>query len=95
LAVQHSMIESMRSRQSIRTFDDQPLSEDHFNLINNFIEQVMDVDGPFGKTGTIRLVKVSKNVTEKGIKLGTYGFIKNPKGYLVGICENDKYSLVG
>ncbi|WP_338000972.1 nitroreductase family protein [Neobacillus terrae] len=28
------------------------------------------------------------------MKLDTYGFIENPRAYLVGITENDKYSLV-
>ncbi|WP_218240868.1 nitroreductase family protein, partial [Pseudomonas sp. 2822-17] len=31
---------------------------------------------------------------DKGIKLGTYGFIKIPRANLVGGTENNKYSLV-
>jgi hypothetical protein len=33
-------------------------------------------------------------VSDKGIKLGTYGFIKNPSGYLVGVAQNNRYALL-
>jgi len=84
----------MRRRQSIRTFDSQNITETHMQLIKDYIEREKNFIGPFGKKGRVEIVQVNKNVTDKGIKLGTYGFIKNPRAYLVGITENDKYSLV-
>ena len=84
----------MRRRQSIRTFDSQNITETHMQLIKEYIEREANFIGPFGKNGRVELVQVNNNVTDKGIKLGTYGFIKNPRAYLVGITENDKYSLV-
>lgn len=88
------VLEAMKSRQSVRTFDPQPISEPHFKLINDYINNEQNLIGPFGYKGKIELVRVSKNVTDKGIKLGTYGFIKNPKAYLVGIGENNQNALV-
>ena len=84
----------MRRRQSIRTFDSQNITETHMQLIKEYIEREANFIGPFGRKGRVELVQVNNNVTDKGIKLGTYGFIKNPRAYLVGITENDKYSLV-
>ncbi|MFE8700048.1 nitroreductase family protein [Cytobacillus sp. FJAT-54145] len=89
-----SMIETMKRRQSIRTYDNQPISEQHIRLLQEFISSESHLVGPFGRKGKMELIQVTNNVTDKGIKLGTYGFIKNPKAYVVGICENDKYSLV-
>ncbi|MFZ3588864.1 nitroreductase family protein [Bacillus sp. DJP31] len=89
-----TIIETMRKRQSSRTFDTQNITEAHINLINSYIISEENLRGPLGRKGKIEMIQVTKNVSEKGIKLGTYGFIKSPRGYLVGICENDKYSLV-
>ncbi|WP_174727434.1 nitroreductase family protein [Mesobacillus harenae] len=89
-----SPIETMRGRQSVRTYDTQNLSESDIGKITAYINEEKNLIGPFGGKGRIDFVRVNKNVTDKGIKLGTYGFIKNPNAYLVGISANDKYSLV-
>jgi nitroreductase len=84
----------MRKRQSIRTYQTQEITEAHLKEINDYIKDEQNLSGPFGKKGRIELVQVSHNVTDKGIKLGTYGFIKNPSAYLVGVTENNKESLL-
>jgi nitroreductase len=89
-----SIIETMRKRQSIRTYDTQNITEIDYKKIIEYISKEQNLNGPFGKIGKIELIPVTENVTDKGIKLGTYGFIKNPKAYLIGITEIDKYSLV-
>ncbi|MFA9555693.1 nitroreductase family protein [Evansella sp. AB-rgal1] len=89
-----SMLDTMRSRQSIRTFDTEAISEEHFKQINNYIEEEQNFVSPFGLRGYIELIPVVNNVTDKGIKLGTYGFIKNPRAYLVGMTENNKDAIV-
>jgi nitroreductase len=94
MSVHHSLIETMRSRQSIRTYDTESLSKSDLNKIYAYLKDEQNFVGPFGGTGRIHFVPVNHNVTDKGIKLGTYGFIKNPKAYLVGIAVNEKYALV-
>jgi hypothetical protein len=89
-----SVIETMKKRQSIRTYDNQNISEIHYNKINEYIISDNHLIGPFGRKGQIELLKVNDNTSEKGIKLGTYSFIKNPRAYLIGINENNKFSLV-
>ncbi|MGJ7921658.1 nitroreductase family protein [Neobacillus sp. LXY-4] len=89
-----SVIETIKKRQSIRTFDNQNITDEHYNIINDYLHNDENLIGPFGKKAKIELIQVSNNVTDKGIKLGTYGFIKNPKAYLVGITENNKNSLL-
>jgi hypothetical protein len=89
-----SVIETMRKRQSIRTFDTKDIQDSHFLLINEYINNQNNIIGPFGWKSKIEMVQVNDNVTDKGIKLGTYGLIKNPRAYLVGIAENSKYPLL-
>lgn len=89
-----SMIDVMRNRKSIRTYKTENISDTHFQEINEYIQKAQSFSGPFGRQGRVELVHVTNNVTDKGIKLGTYGFIKNPRAYLVGITENNKYSLI-
>ncbi|WP_254842712.1 nitroreductase family protein [Bacillus sp. MRMR6] len=87
-------IETMRKRQSIRTYDPHHISKSDLDKIKTYINEKSNFIGPLGGSGKIELVQLTGNVTDKGIKLGTYGFIKNPRAYLVGISENQKYSLV-
>jgi hypothetical protein len=84
----------MRKRQSVRTYNPHNITESDFDRIKTYINDKSNLIGPLGGSGKIELVQVTGHVTDKGIKLGTYGFIKNPKAYLVGSCENQKYSLV-
>ena len=89
-----SVIETMRKRQSIRTYDTLSITESDNKNINDYIHNHHNLIGPFGTKGRIDLVQIKDNVTDKGTKLGTYGFIKDPRGYLVGVAENSKYSLL-
>lgn len=89
-----SVIETIRKRQSIRTYETQNITADHLNEINDYLHNEQNLIGPFGRKGRIELIQVTNNVTDKGIKLGTYGFIKNPSAYLVGITENNQVSLL-
>ncbi|MEH7251145.1 nitroreductase family protein [Neobacillus niacini] len=90
----NSTIEIMKKRQSVRTFDNQYITETHYKKIREYIFTEENLVGPFGNKGKLELIQVTNNVSDKGIKLGTYGFIKNPQGYLVGVTENSKYKLV-
>jgi nitroreductase len=89
-----SIIDVMRSRKSIRTYKTEDLSEEHYQSIIEYIQKEQGFSGPLGNQGRVEIVRVNNNVSDKGIKLGTYGFIKNPRAYIVGITENNKYSLI-
>jgi hypothetical protein len=89
-----SVIETMKKRQSIRTFETVNISDEHQNMIADFLHNEQNLIGPFGGKGKIELIPVTDNVTNKGVKLGTYGFIKNSRAFLVGISENKQNSLV-
>lgn len=89
-----SAIEVMKIRQSVRTYKKEKIAESDLNKIMDYMENEQNFIGPFGKTDKIQYVSVTNNKTDQGIKLGTYGFIKNPQGYLVGITENNQQQLL-
>lgn len=94
MRIKKSIIETMRKRQSIRTYDVQNITESHIKQINDYIYEEQNLIGPFGKKGRMEFVPVTNNVTDKGIKLGTYGFIKNPWAFIVGIIDNEKNAIL-
>lgn len=94
MSLPQSAIETMKKRQSVRTFANEGIKDSHLMQIMDYIRNEENFVGPFGNKGRIEFIQVTNNVSDKGIKLGTYGFIKNPQAYLVGVTNNSKYSLV-
>lgn len=89
-----SIIKTIEKRKSIRTYEDTPITKEDLDKINEYMSMEDNLIGPLGRKIKFHLIKVSKNVSEKGIKVGTYGFIKNPKAYIVGIVENKNEALI-
>jgi Putative TM nitroreductase len=94
MSLAQSAIETMKKRQSVRTFAAEGIKDSHLMQIMDYIRNEENFVGPFGNKGRIEFIQVTNNVSDKGIKLGTYGFIKNPQAYLVGVTTNSKFSLV-
>lgn len=80
--------EVINTRHAVRNYNDEPLSEDVINKIEDYIK---NLENPFNKKIRIKLVR--KDATNKDIKLGTYGFTKGANNFLVSACENDDLSL--
>lgn len=80
-----SVIETIRRRISVRNYDERPIVPEDYMAIEEYTTNQANLIGPFGGKVRLELVRVSKNVSDKGIKLGTYGMIRHPKAYLIGI----------
>ncbi len=91
---EQSVIETIKKRKSVRSFDIKSISQNDYELIKEYLDNDQNLKGPLGGKARFNIVTVNKNTTDKGIKIGTYGFIKNPKAYIVGINENNKQGLV-
>ncbi|MGL4107551.1 nitroreductase family protein [Clostridium sp. LP20] len=83
-----SVKDLIKTRHSVRNYNDLPLSEETIEKIKNFVDSI---ENPFNKKIKIQLVK--NDETTKDIKLGTYGVIKGANYFLVSACENDDLSL--
>lgn len=89
---------AIRKRASIRTYDGKPLSADEEKAIRaSFAEAV---PGPFGSSPRFMLasrdeVEGAQGCDAKGsVKIGTYGMIKGPRAFIVGVAEKKPFSCV-
>lgn len=83
-----SITELIKSRYSVRNYTGEEIEKDKLEKIKKYIQ---DVDNPFNIKIKIELIEKSK--IEEGSKLGTYGFIKGEKYYLVVYCEDNEFSM--
>ncbi|MCD8501480.1 MAG: nitroreductase family protein [Bacillaceae bacterium] len=89
-----SVLDTIKMRKSIRTYEQIPIKDEQLSLLQQYINKDENLVGPLGGKAKFEIIEVSNNISNKGVKLGTYGFIKNHQGYIVGICENSKNALL-
>lgn len=81
------VVEVIKMRHSVRSYDDKALSKDTIEKIERYISTI---DNPFAKEIKIKLIKKESN---KEVKLGTYGVIKGARYYLAVACDETDFSL--
>lgn len=91
---EQAIIETIKKRKSIRGFDTKLISQKHYDMIKEYLNDQENLKGPLGGEASLEVVPVNKDVTDKGIKIGTYGFIKNPRAYIVGKIKKDEQGLM-
>lgn len=83
-----NIIEAMKERRSVRTFDNVPLTPDTLHLLQQYIDHV---DDPFGGNFIIHLKKFD---IENGFKPSTYGMIKGAREFFtIAMADDDKSAL--
>lgn len=72
-------------RVSCRSYDQEPLSAENKDKLERYMQSLNG--GPFGNRA--RFVLVSASETERNVLkgLGTYGFIRNASGFIIGVVE--------
>lgn len=81
----------VRQRYSCRTHDPVPINPEDLSSLTAFINQ--HTVGPFGNVVRCKIVAAAENDRSELSKLGTYGFIKDPAGFIIGIVNDRPYSL--
>lgn len=85
------LLDVIKQRRSVRTFSPERLDKGHRSQLQSYLENI--TEGPFGHTPRIVDVPVTGDKGE-GRRIGTYGVIKGPQGYLVGICRLQREPLM-
>jgi hypothetical protein len=81
----------IKQRFSCRTYLDIPIGEDHRRSLMDFLES--NRTGPLGTQSRFALIAATE-YDQKSLKgLGTYGFIKNATGFIVGAVEQGSKNL--
>ena len=84
-------LNAIEARKSTRTFQKKPLTPADLAKVSAYLNEPENMIGPFGNQIEIELVLESEE-REKD-KIGTYGFIKNPQGYIIGSSIVETKSL--
>jgi nitroreductase len=80
-----SIIEIIKERFSCRAFKESPISEQTLEKLKDFIGD--NQLGPFKENHRFKLIAAGQDDVDILKGLGTYGFIKNAKGYLIGASQ--------
>lgn len=78
----------IKTRTSIRTYDDRPIDELNKEKIINYLENVV---GPFNAKVRFSIIDIEDpNISEK---LGTYGVIKGAKNFIMASTKKEQRSM--
>jgi nitroreductase len=80
--------EIIKSRYSVRNYDNKLIDEEIVKKIENYINKVSN---PFDIKVRVKLLK--KEDIKSEAKIGTYGVIKGENYYLAAACEKKEFSL--
>ena len=86
-----SVVEIIRKRYSCRTYQSDPLDENIHQALSDYA--VSAKKGPLGNQTRFELIAASEDDPKALKSLGTYGFIKDAPGFIVGAVEEGKYNL--
>lgn len=85
------MQQAIEARKSTRTFQNKPLTQDDLGKISGYLNKSENLIGPFGHQFEFDLLIEPEE--GKKDQIGTYGFIKNPQGYILGSSIIETKSL--
>lgn len=86
------MIEEMKNRVSVRTFDGQKLTKETIKILDAYISELNN-SSIFGGNVRFKLVHTVNDQNEK-IKLGTYGVIKGANTFVAAAVDKNPKSLI-
>lgn len=81
----------IKTRHSVRTYDNRGISNDINEKLQNYINEINNTEGVFGNK--IKITLIQKESSNKQLKLGTYGVITGANYYLLVSCKNSDNSL--
>ncbi|MGM0380036.1 MAG: nitroreductase family protein [Bacillota bacterium] len=85
------MIDLIKRRKSIRTYKKDEIEKEKIKKVKEFINDEEKLNGPLDNKIDVRLVKASKiNKND----FFSYGYIKNPEYYIVGITDNNDNAYI-
>ena len=83
--------ELIRQRYSCRTYKTEPISSEDLSELIAFSRSCES--GPSGSSLRFTVATASEEDTKSLKSLGTYGFIKNPAGFVIGVIQNQPRAL--
>lgn len=88
------MIKAIEDRISVRTFQKKPLSKKDEQVVKDIIESSNKKAGPFGNSVHLVFYDSPYAGDDVQVKIGTYGYVKNPPAFVVGSVKNTFEGIV-
>jgi hypothetical protein len=85
------IVDIIRKRYSCRSYLARPIAEGLRRTLADFV--AANQSGPFGTSSRFELVAAQEGDDEALKGLGTYGFVKNPTGFIVGAMGQGEKNL--
>ncbi|OPL08201.1 MAG: hypothetical protein AVO33_01465 [delta proteobacterium ML8_F1] len=85
----YDVMKAMAARESVRTFQEGPLSPNQVRVISTEANRIMATGGPFAQGISLRLIS--------GETLGpkaTFGVVRHAPAYILGSCSGTREALV-
>jgi len=86
-----SMIEIIKLRYSVRSYDEKQVEPLKRNEINEFLRA--NTLGPLGSKVRFELVEIKENEKEQLKELGTYGMIKGARSFIAGAVSKNPRAM--
>jgi hypothetical protein len=87
----HSITETIEQRFSCRSYDLTPIDPERRRVLKDFLSA--NCIGPFGTHVRLELAAASEQDRRSLKGLGTYGYIKNPPGFIIGAIGQGEKNL--
>jgi nitroreductase len=87
-----SIIKTINLRVSRRAYEDREIESDKLQKITQILNT--EFIGPFGGKSKFELISCEANDSSEKRKLGTYGFVRGARYFIIGILERGEKSLV-
>jgi len=87
----HSITDLIRQRYSVRRYQNTPIEAATQAELQSRLEAIQK--GPLGTPARLKLVAAAAGDSQSLRGLGTYGFIKNPTGFIVGAAQVNEHAL--
>lgn len=88
------MIQVIKHRHSVRTFEKQDISIEDQKTIRKLIQEVEKETGPFGHTAKLYFLMNKDAHSPEAKKVGMYGYVKHVPGFVTGSCKNSFEGLI-
>ncbi len=85
------ILNAIEVRKSTRTFQETTLTPTDLESIASYLNDPVNLVGPFGNKINFELVMEIE--TQEKEQIGTYGFIQNAQGYIIGSSDKETQSL--
>ncbi|NHJ48881.1 MAG: nitroreductase [Asgard group archaeon] len=92
LKYEKSIIATISKRVSRRAYDSKEIESSKLKKIRKILKN--GFKGPFGGKSRFTLIDCVSTDTSEKQRLGTYGFIRGARYYILGILDNDEQNIV-